>query len=139
MEQKFTNCELEAEVSREKGKEFETLTSKVEFEKGNWMVLFFWPKDFTLVCPTEVKSFNEKISEFRDRDATLLGAYTDTAYDLLAWRNNHEDLKALKFPKLSDHARKLTSELGILVVPKGAMRCVNVMTWMSGATSMKPF
>jgi lipoyl-dependent peroxiredoxin subunit C len=137
--QKFPEFELEACVSREKGKEFKTLSSAELQKGGKWLVVFFWPKDFTFVCPTEIKGFNDKFSEFRDRDAVLLGASTDTAFVHLAWRNNHDDLKDLKFPMLSDHAKKLTSQLGILtgadqvalratfvVDPDGIVRWVNV-------------
>jgi lipoyl-dependent peroxiredoxin subunit C len=137
--QEFPEFELEAVVSRDKGKEFKTISSKEILGKGKWLVLFFWPKDFTFVCPTEIKAFGDKLSDFRDRDATLLGASTDTAFVHLAWRNNHDDLKDLKFPMLSDHAKRLSSALGILtgadqvalratfiVSPEGIIRWVNV-------------
>ncbi len=136
---KFPDFELEACVSREKEQEFKKVSSNEILNKGQWLVLFFWPKDFTFVCPTEIKGFNDKLGAFRDRDAVLLGASTDTAYVHLAWRNNHDDLKELKFPMLSDHAKKLTSTLGILtgadqvalratyiVDPEGTIRWVNV-------------
>jgi len=138
--QKFPDFDLEACVSREKGKEFGNVSSTDLRKQGKWMVVFFWPRDFTFVCPTEIKGFNDKFADFRDRDAILLGGSTDTAYVHLAWRNTHPDLKDLKFPMLSDHAKKLTSELGILtgadqvalratfiVDPEGIVRwvCVN--------------
>jgi peroxiredoxin (alkyl hydroperoxide reductase subunit C) len=137
--QKFPEFSLEACVSRDRGKEFSHVSSSEILGKGKWLVLFFWPKDFTFVCPTEIKAFNDRLSDFRDRDAALLGASTDTAYVHLAWRNNHADLKDLKFPMLSDHAKKLSTELGILtgpdqvalratyiVDPDGIIRWVNV-------------
>jgi peroxiredoxin (alkyl hydroperoxide reductase subunit C) len=114
---KFPDFELEACVSREPGKEFRMISSKALRKEGKWMVIFFWPKDFTFVCPTEIKGFNDKFSDFRKRNAILLGGSTDTAYVHLAWRENHPDLRELKFPMLSDHAKKLTSELGILTGP----------------------
>jgi alkyl hydroperoxide reductase subunit AhpC len=117
IDQKFPEFELEACISREHGKEFKNISSKELRKDDKWLVIFFWPKDFTFVCPTEIKGFNDKFGEFRDRNAILLGASTDTAYVHLAWRNQHPDLKDLKFPMLSDHAKKLTSELGILTGP----------------------
>lgn len=72
---------------------------------GKWMVIFFWPRDFTFVCPTEIKGFDEKFGEFQRRKAVLVGGSTDTAYVHLAWRNNHPDLRDLKFPMLSDQRR----------------------------------
>ncbi|MBC8044607.1 MAG: peroxiredoxin [Rhizobacter sp.] len=137
--QKFPDFNLEAVVSREKGKEFTHVTSEEARKAGKWTVLFFWPKDFTFVCPTEIKGFNDRLPDFRDNDAMLYGASTDTAFVHLAWRNNHEDLKELKFPMLSDHAKNLSTQLGILtgedqvalratyiVDPAGTIRWVSV-------------
>jgi peroxiredoxin (alkyl hydroperoxide reductase subunit C) len=115
--QQFPEFSLEACVTREKGKEFATISSTELKKQGKWMTVFFWPRDFTFVCPTEIKGFNDRFTEFRDRDCTILGASTDTAYVHLAWRNHHPDLKDLKFPMLSDHGKKLCSQLGILTGP----------------------
>jgi lipoyl-dependent peroxiredoxin subunit C len=111
---KFPEFELEACVSRDHGREFKTISSREIAKQGKWLVIFFWPKDFTFVCPTEVKGFSDKYQDFLGRNAVLLGGSTDTAHVHLAWRNNHPDLKDLKFPMLSDHAKRLTSSLGIL-------------------------
>ena len=137
--QQFPDFNLDACVSREKGKEFGKVSSTEIKKQKKWTVLFFWPKDFTFVCPTEIKGFNDKFSDFRDRDAVLLGASTDTTHVHLAWRNNHADLKDLKFPMVSDHAKTLSTALGILtgddqvalratfiVDPEGLVRWVNV-------------
>jgi lipoyl-dependent peroxiredoxin subunit C len=115
--QKFPEFELEACVSRDHGKEFTNVASKELRKDDKWLVIFFWPKDFTFVCPTEIKGFDDRFGDFRERNAILLGGSTDTAYVHLAWRNQHPDLKNLKFPMLSDHAKRLTSELGILYGP----------------------
>ena len=77
-------------------------------------MLFFWPKDFTFVCPTENAEFGKLYSEFVERDAEILGASTDSEFVHLAWRNQHPDLKELPFPMLADIKRELTSSLGIL-------------------------
>jgi peroxiredoxin (alkyl hydroperoxide reductase subunit C) len=107
--------ELQACVSLEKGKEFSRITSEDHKKEGKWLVLFFWPYDFSTLCPTEIIGFNEKYEEFQERDSLVYGGSTDTATVHLAWRSQHEGLKDLKFPMISDHAKKLTSELGILM------------------------
>ena len=87
--------------------------------EGKWLVLFFWPKDFTFVCPTEIAAFGRLEAEFRARDAQLLGASTDSEYVHLAWRQAHPDLRDLPFPMLSDIKRELSTALGILDAKEG--------------------
>jgi len=87
--------------------------------KGKWRIVFFWPKDFTFVCPTEIAAFGRLEKEFRARDAQVLGASTDSEFVHLAWRRSHDDLKNLPFPMLSDIKRELTSALGILDAEAG--------------------
>lgn len=87
--------------------------------KGKWLILFSYPKDFTFVCPTEIKGFNEMTKQFKDRDAQLLTLSTDSEFVHLAWRNSHEDLKNLQFPMLSDIKRELCRDLGILDEAEG--------------------
>lgn len=113
--QKFPSFEKKACVSIEKGKEFETLTSDYLTNEDNvWTVMFWWPKDFTFVCPTEIAEFNKAYGEFRDRDARLIGASTDSEFVHAAWRRDHEDLRDLKFPMLADTSKSLAEDLGIL-------------------------
>jgi peroxiredoxin (alkyl hydroperoxide reductase subunit C) len=81
---------------------------------GQWRVVFFWPKDFTFVCPTEIAEFGRLNEEFADRDAQVLGVSVDNEYVHHAWRRHHEDLRDLPFPMLSDVKRELTSALGVL-------------------------
>lgn len=81
---------------------------------GRWLVVFFWPKDFTFVCPTEILAFDGIRGELADRDAVLVGASTDTEFVHLAWRRSREDLGKVGFPWLADVKRELSSELGIL-------------------------
>lgn len=78
------------------------------------MVMFWWPKDFTFVCPTEIAEFNKHYNDFQDRDADLIGASTDSEFVHLAWRNNHDDLRGLRFPMLADTSKSLAADLGIL-------------------------
>ena len=82
--------------------------------EGKWRVMFFWPKDFTVFCPTEIAEFGRLNPEFADRDAQVLGGSVDNEFVHYAWRNQHEDLKDLPFPMLSDLNRKLVAELGVL-------------------------
>ncbi len=103
-----------ATVSLEKGKEFANVSSEDHKVEGNWMVMFWYPKDFTFVCPTEIAEFNNNYEEFRDRDATLYAASTDSEFVHLAWRKDHDDLRELKFPMIADTSKSLAEDLGIL-------------------------
>jgi alkyl hydroperoxide reductase subunit AhpC len=103
-----------AVVSLEKGNEFQNITSDDHKNADKWLVMFWWPKDFTFVCPTEIAAFNDKAEDFADRDAVLIGASTDTEFVHLAWRNNHDDLRGLRFPMLADTSKSLAEDLGIL-------------------------
>jgi peroxiredoxin (alkyl hydroperoxide reductase subunit C) len=106
---------------------------------GRWKVLFFWPMDFTFICPTEIAAFGRRNGDFQDRDAELYGASTDTHFVHLAWRKQHPDLNNLPFPMLADTKRELATSLGILhkqdgvalratfiVDPDGLIRWVSV-------------
>ena len=134
---KFPRFQAQAVVSSEKGKEFKTITS--DDYPGKWKVVFFWPKDFTFVCPTEINYFGRRTRDFAERDAQVLGVSTDNEYVHLAWRNTHPDLKDLPFPMLSDIRRELVQALGIvhpvdgvamratfIVDPQGIIRFVSV-------------
>ncbi|MEJ5962355.1 peroxiredoxin [Pedobacter immunditicola] len=138
--QQFPSFTKTAVVSLEKGKEFETLSSdSLVNENNQWTCMFWWPKDFTFVCPTEIAEFNKHYGEFRDRDTTLIGASTDSEWVHLAWRNNHDDLRGLKFPMLADTSKSLAEALDILepnekvayratfiIDPQGIVRWVSV-------------
>jgi lipoyl-dependent peroxiredoxin subunit C len=109
---KFPNFNKKAVVALEKGKEFKFINNQ-DIE-GRWTVMFWWPKDFTFICPTEIAEFNNNYTNFTDRDTLLIGASTDSEYVHHAWRNNHKDLKDLRFPMLADTSKSLAEELGIL-------------------------
>lgn len=81
---------------------------------GKWTVLFFYPKDFTFVCPTEIAAFGELNEEFQDRDAQVLAASTDSEFTHWAWRKHQPELRDLPFPMLADVKRELSEALGIL-------------------------
>ena len=115
--EKFPVFSVTATVRTDKNKAFETITD--ESYAGKWKVFFFWPKDFTFVCPTEIAAFGKLNGEFEARDTQVLGGSTDSEYVHLAWRNNHEDLKDLPFPMLADVKRDLCEQLGILDLSAG--------------------
>ncbi|MGD9597911.1 MAG: peroxiredoxin [Steroidobacteraceae bacterium] len=135
--QKFPQYALTGVVSNDMANAFQPFTN--DSFAGKWQVVFFWPKDFTFVCPTEIAAFGKLEKEFRARDAQLLGASIDSEFVHLAWRREKEELKALPFPMLSDIKRELSAGLGILdpvagvaqratyiVDPEGVIRFVYV-------------
>ncbi|EUA10201.1 alkyl hydroperoxide reductase subunit C [Mycobacterium kansasii 732] len=94
------------------GDYFTTITN--EDHLGKWRVVFFWPKDFTFVCPTEIAAFGKLNDEFEDRDTQILGVSIDSEFVHFQWRAQHEDLKKLPFPMLSDIKRELCLATGVL-------------------------
>lgn len=133
---KFPSFSKKSVVSLEFGKEFSVLNSS---DINQWMVMFWYPKDFTFVCPTEIAEFNKNNEEFKKRNTMLIGASTDSEFVHLAWRNDHKELKDLTFPLLADTSKSLAEELGILtadekvayratfiVDPEGIIRYVSV-------------
>ncbi len=115
--EKFPSFELTATVSTDQKKAFHTITD--QSYEGKWKLFFFWPKDFTFVCPTEIAGFGKLNREFQDRDCQILGCSIDSEYVHLAWRNHHTDLKDLPYPMLSDIKRDLCEQLGILDLKAG--------------------
>jgi alkyl hydroperoxide reductase subunit AhpC len=110
-----------------------------ESYKGKWAVHFFWPKDFTFVCPTEIGAFGKLKGPLGDRDCELFGFSTDNEFTHFAWRRDNEHLKDLNFPMVSDIRKDLSRALGILepneevsrratfiVDPEGVIRYVEV-------------
>jgi peroxiredoxin (alkyl hydroperoxide reductase subunit C) len=112
--EKFPDYSVTATIATDKdeAKAFTTITE--ESYPGKWKLYFFWPKDFTFVCPTEIAAFGKLNNEFADRDCQILGGSTDNEYVHAAWRTHHADLKDLPFPMLSDIRRDLCGQLGIL-------------------------
>src|SRR3569833_1592676 len=99
-------------VSNDMEKAFQSFTH--DSFPGKWKVVFFWPKDFTFVCPTEIAAFGKLDREFKARDAQVLGVSIDSEFVHLAWRTTRDELKSLPFPMLSDLKRELTTRLDIL-------------------------
>jgi peroxiredoxin (alkyl hydroperoxide reductase subunit C) len=105
--------------------EFRTFTHKEH--AGSWAVVFFWPKDFTFVCPTEIAAFGRLHGEFAERDAVLLGVSGDSEFVHHAWRRSHEDLRDLPFPMLSDARHDLMRACGVEGPDGFAQRAVFVV------------
>jgi len=135
--QKFPAYALTGVVSNDLAKGFQPFTN--DSFAGKWQVVFFWPKDFTFVCPTEIAAFGKLDKEFKARDAQLLGVSIDSEFVHLAWRKDKEELRNLPFPMLSDIKRELCAALGVLdpqagvaqratfiVDPQGVIRFVYV-------------
>ena len=81
--------------------------------EGKWKVIFFYPKDFTFVCPTEIVAFAELAEEFADRDAVVMGGSADNEFCKLAWRREHADLDKLKMWQFADTTGSLIDALGV--------------------------
>ncbi len=134
---RFPQFNLKGVVSNELDKAFVDITN--DTYKGKWLCVFFYPKDFTFVCPTEIAGFGALNQQFLDRDCQVLTGSTDSEFVHLAWRRDHKDLNKLPFPMISDIKRELTGALGIidrdggvaqratfLVDPNGVIRFVYV-------------
>jgi peroxiredoxin (alkyl hydroperoxide reductase subunit C) len=91
---------------------FTQITDKSD--AGKWKLFFFWPKDFTFVCPTEIVAFAKLASDFADRDTVVYGGSTDSEFVHLNWRIHHDELRGLTIPMLADVKRDLCIALGIL-------------------------
>jgi alkyl hydroperoxide reductase subunit AhpC len=106
------NFTLEAVINKEVKK-----VSLADY-RGKWVVLFFYPLDFTFVCPTEIRGFNEKLDAFKKLNAIVLGASVDSKFSHLAWIERG-DLGDLKYPLLSDIRKEVTARYGILDESEG--------------------
>ncbi|MEL7029103.1 MAG: redoxin domain-containing protein, partial [Pseudomonadota bacterium] len=115
---------------------FETLTE--DSFAGQWRVIYFYPKDFTFVCPTEIAEFDLLVDEFQARNAVVLGGNADNEFVKLAWRRDHEDLSRLNHWQFADSAGALIDALGVrapegvpyratfIVDPEGVIQHVTV-------------
>lgn len=97
------------------GEEFQNI-SLADYKGKKWVVLFFYPLDFTFVCPTEILQFSERMAEFEKLNATVLGASIDSIYSHKAWT---KELGKLNYPLLSDITQEVARNYGILIEEKG--------------------
>ena len=107
---------LEGVVGTEPGKEFKTLALK-DF-RDKWLVFFFYPADFTFVCPTEIKGFNDNLDSFKRLNAEVVAVSTDSKWSHLAWIKRG-DLGNLRYPLLADFTKETASAYRVLDPAQG--------------------
>jgi len=105
-------------------KNMETLdqVARLADYQGKWLVLFFYPLDFTFVCPTEIRGFNTKLEEFKKSGAEILGVSTDSVYSHRAWIKTavaDGGLGGLNYPLASDITKQVSRDYGVLIEEQG--------------------
>jgi peroxiredoxin (alkyl hydroperoxide reductase subunit C) len=106
-------------------KNMDTLEEKISLEdyRGRWLVFFFWPFDFTFVCPTEITAFSDNYEQFLDLDCDIVGASVDSVYTHRAWTQTPRDQSGIgpvKFPLVSDFSKETARAYGVLDDETGA-------------------
>jgi peroxiredoxin (alkyl hydroperoxide reductase subunit C) len=112
----FPAFALKAVKSGPAGLNLETAFTEItsDTDQGKWKLVFFWPKDFTFVCPTEIVAFGKMAGDFADRDTVVYGVSIDSEFVHLNWRLHHDDLRTLPIPMLADVKRELAASTGVL-------------------------
>jgi len=87
--------------------------------KGKWLILFFYPADFTFVCPTELQEMAELHAKFQEMNTEILSVSTDTAFVHKAWYDNSPAIGTVKFPMAADPTGKLCRALGTYIPEEG--------------------
>ena len=87
--------------------------------KGRWLCLFFYPNDFSDLCPTELAAFQAALAQFRQRGCEVLGCSCDSAYVHRAFCDSREELKTLAYPLLADTTKRLALDYGVLLPERG--------------------
>jgi peroxiredoxin (alkyl hydroperoxide reductase subunit C) len=105
-------------------KNLEKLDQNVKLSdyKGKWVVLLFYPLDFTFVCPTELTTFSDRYEDFEGIDAEIIGVSTDSVFSHRAWLQTPRDkggVEGLKYPLGADSTKKVASDYGVLIEDKG--------------------
>lgn len=98
---------------------------KLSDYRGQYVVLFFYPLDFTFVCPTEIIAFSDRTGEFAKRNVQLIGASVDSHYSHFAWRNTPRDqggIGQIEYPLVADINKKISSDYGVLLEGGVALR-----------------
>jgi len=100
-------------------------TVNLEGYKGKWVVLFFYPLDFTFVCPTEITAFNDSLDAFQGLNAEVIGVSTDSKFSHLAWVNTPRTeggLGELQYPLVADFTKQISADYGVLLDGGMALR-----------------
>ncbi|MFW0837939.1 MAG: alkyl hydroperoxide reductase subunit C [Candidatus Komeilibacteria bacterium] len=94
---------------------------KVNFSdfKGKWLILFFYPADFTFVCPTELEDMADTYDEFKKMDAEVISFSTDTVFVHKAWHDNSKAIAKIQFPMAADPTGKVCKALGTYIQDEG--------------------
>src|SRR5687767_15986440 len=105
-------------------KNIEKLNEPVKLSdyRGKWLVMVFYPLDFTFVCPTELTTFSDRYQDFVDIGADVIGISTDSVYSHRAWINTPRDkggVADLKYPLAADATKKVASDYGVLIESRG--------------------
>ena len=87
--------------------------------RGKWVILFFYPADFTFVCPTELGELADHYNEFQKLNTEILSVSTDTAFVHKAWHDNSETIAKIKFPMIADPTRKICNSYETLIEDEG--------------------
>lgn len=103
---------------------------KLEDYRGKWVVLFFYPLDFTFVCPTEITAFSDRAAEFAERGVQILGVSTDSKFSHLAWENQPRaegGLGKIEYPLISDFTKQISTDYGVLLPGGMALRATFII------------
>lgn len=103
-------------------KEFDKVSLEGIMKEDKWTVLFFYPMDFTFVCPTEITAMSDRYDEFEDLDAEVIGVSTDTIHTHKAWINTSRDdngLGDLEYPLAADTNHQVSKDYGVLIEDEG--------------------
>jgi len=114
--QKITDYELDVY----QGEQFKKI--KLSDYHGKWTVLFFYPADFTFVCPTELEELANNYEEFKSLQVEILSVSTDTVFVHKAWHDNSPAIKKIQFPMLADPTGQLAREFGVYIDAEGLAR-----------------
>ena len=93
--------------------------------RGRYVVLFFYPLDFTFVCPTEILAFDEALEDFQSRDAVIVGVSVDSHFTHAAWKRTHVDdggIGPIRYPLVSDLNKEIARNYGVLLEDGVALR-----------------
>lgn len=99
----------------------------LEEQRGSWVVLFFYPRDFTFVCPTELHAFAQLSPAFAAEEAVVIGASTDSYWSHQAWFETHPLLAGVDFPVLADTTQRIAADYGVLTADGSALRATFVI------------
>ncbi|AMX84186.1 thioredoxin [Geobacillus subterraneus] len=102
--------------------EFGRVSLEENMKNSKWTVLFFYPLDFTFVCPTEITAISDRYDEFEDLDAVVIGASTDSVYSHKAWMDVPRDqngIGQIKYPLAADRTQQVSRDYGVLIEEEG--------------------